>query len=319
MRCSLVSSTRSRAASTPGRRVERRELRHLPLEFLQHLAAHVAALGDGEDLEQRGDRRARRPRVGLGVVVHRLLVQEIEAQEVAHPLVERLLVDDHAGSRTPPRALRPRSHSCRYSASRALERHNRGWGHSPFPALAAGARTGACSMLFARPAGDIAACSSATCSRRSSTRPVLRTTSSASASRCARVACAFSDAWACSRVTPSRAHEPLDLQFLGHVHEQHAVDVVAAPALGQQRDHEHLVGPAGRHATAAPSPRGSPGAGSPRGAAGRRGRRRCARACGGGPGGPSASSTSAPNALDDLRRAPAGPARRPRARSGRCR
>ena len=42
--------------------------------------------------------------LGLRVVVHRLLVQEIEAQEGAHPLVERLLVDDRAGSRTPPRA-----------------------------------------------------------------------------------------------------------------------------------------------------------------------------------------------------------------------
>jgi hypothetical protein len=30
------------------------------------------------------------------VVVHGLLVQEIEAQEVAHPLVERLLVDRDA-------------------------------------------------------------------------------------------------------------------------------------------------------------------------------------------------------------------------------
>ena len=80
-------------------RAERRQLVHLPLEFLQHLAADVAALRDRQDLEQGGDGRPRRPRVGQGVVVHGLLVQEIEAQEVAHPLVERLLVGNDAGRR----------------------------------------------------------------------------------------------------------------------------------------------------------------------------------------------------------------------------
>jgi len=46
-------------------------------------------LRDRQDLEQRRDRGPRGPRVGFRVVVDRLLVQEVEAHETAHPLVER--------------------------------------------------------------------------------------------------------------------------------------------------------------------------------------------------------------------------------------
>ena len=64
-------------------------------------------------------------------------------------------------------------------------------------------------------------------------------------------------------------HQARDLQLLGSVHDQHAVDVVAAAAFGEQRYHEHLVRPRGSRPTAAPSRRGSRDAGCPRAASGR--------------------------------------------------
>ncbi len=90
----------------PGAGAEGRELRHLPLEILEHLAAEVAARRDRQDLEQRIDRGARRPRIGARVVMHGLVIQEVEAQEIAHPLVERHLVDDRAPGRV------RRGHQC---------------------------------------------------------------------------------------------------------------------------------------------------------------------------------------------------------------
>ena len=65
----------------------------LALELLEHLAARVAARGDCKNFQQRPDRRARRPRVLALFVEQRLLVEEVQAQEGPHPLVERLLVD----------------------------------------------------------------------------------------------------------------------------------------------------------------------------------------------------------------------------------
>ncbi len=40
-------------------------------------------------------------------------------------------------------------------------------------------------------------------------------------------------------------HQALDLRRLGHVHDEHAVDVVPAAAFGQQRDDQDLVRAAG--------------------------------------------------------------------------
>ena len=75
----------------PGLALEHIELREVPLEFLLHVGAHVAARGDGEDVEQAAHRGAAAPLALHLVVIQRLAVEEIEAQERAHALVERLL------------------------------------------------------------------------------------------------------------------------------------------------------------------------------------------------------------------------------------
>ena len=82
---------RRRAESTPGLALEHVELREVALELLLHVGAHVAARGDGEDVEQAAHGGAAAPLALHLVVVQRLVVEEIEAQEGAHALVERLL------------------------------------------------------------------------------------------------------------------------------------------------------------------------------------------------------------------------------------
>jgi hypothetical protein len=64
--------------------------REVPLQFLQYVAAQVAAQRDREDVEQARDRGATAPLTGLLVVEEGLRIQEIEAQERAHALVQRL-------------------------------------------------------------------------------------------------------------------------------------------------------------------------------------------------------------------------------------
>ena len=71
----------------------------MPLELLLHVGAHVAARGDGEDVEQAAHGGAAAPLALHLVVVQRLVVEEIEAQEGAHPLVERLLEYQRSGFR----------------------------------------------------------------------------------------------------------------------------------------------------------------------------------------------------------------------------
>ncbi len=66
----------------------------MALEFLEHVAARIAACGDREDLEQARDRRARAPGVRHLAVIGRLGVEKFESQEGAHALVERLFVVD---------------------------------------------------------------------------------------------------------------------------------------------------------------------------------------------------------------------------------
>ena len=62
--------------------------------------AHVAAGRDREDVEQARHGGAAAPRARHLVVVERLAVQEVEPQEGAHPLVQRLLEHERVGSRT---------------------------------------------------------------------------------------------------------------------------------------------------------------------------------------------------------------------------
>ncbi len=50
----------------------------------------------------------------------------------------------------------------------------------------------------------------------------------------------------CFRLFPGHrvpCHEPFDLHGLRHVHDQDTVDMIASATLGQQRNHEYLVGP----------------------------------------------------------------------------
>src|SRR5579859_5523774 len=54
----------------------------------------IAARGDGEDLEQAGDGGARTPGTVRLAVKRGLGVEKFDAQEGAHALVERLLVND---------------------------------------------------------------------------------------------------------------------------------------------------------------------------------------------------------------------------------
>ena len=68
---------------------------------------------------------------------------------------------------------------------------------------------------------------------------MLVTTSSAMASRSARLAWARNEAAARSRRHVVARHQALDLQRLGNVNDQHAVGSVTAAALGEQRNHEH--------------------------------------------------------------------------------
>jgi hypothetical protein len=80
-----------------GLALENVELREVPLELLLHVGAYVTPCRDGEDVEQAAHRRAAAPLALHLVVVQRLVVEEIEAQERAHPLVERLLEDERGG------------------------------------------------------------------------------------------------------------------------------------------------------------------------------------------------------------------------------
>ncbi len=65
----------------------------LALQLLQHVTADVATAEDRDDVEHARDGAATAP---FGVLLHveaQLLVEELEAQEGAHPLAQRLLVE----------------------------------------------------------------------------------------------------------------------------------------------------------------------------------------------------------------------------------
>ena len=82
-------------------------VRELPLELLEHIRAHIAAGRDRQDVDQARHGRAAAPGARHLVVVERLVVEEIQAQEGAHPLVQRLLEDQHFAGR-PRRRWQPR-------------------------------------------------------------------------------------------------------------------------------------------------------------------------------------------------------------------
>ena len=72
-------------------RLELVQVGEVALQFLERIRAHVAARRDGQDVEQAGHGR---PGAGRGrdlALIQGLVVQEIQAHEGAHPLVERLL------------------------------------------------------------------------------------------------------------------------------------------------------------------------------------------------------------------------------------
>ena len=253
-RCSFVSSMRSRLLSTPGPRSESRQLRHLPLEFLEHLAADVAARVIARISSSDRPRRASttgRPRV----VMHGLLVEEIEAQEIAHPLVERLLVDDRAPGRV------GRGHAASWHSWPSIVRHGPSRRHNPTIPLpmrrddAAGDprhawtqvarvawRAGPCRIVSRAASAGIAGAVPRPAPR-ARRAPVLTITSSAKARRASRLRLRLQRCarLACSRVTPSRRIRRSICMASGTLDHEHAVDVVAAAALDEQRDHEHLV------------------------------------------------------------------------------
>ena len=78
-------------------RLEFVEHADLPLELLQCVGPRVCARRDRDDIEQAGDRRPTAP-VARGLAVEqRLVVEEVDTQEGAHPLGERLLEHDWGG------------------------------------------------------------------------------------------------------------------------------------------------------------------------------------------------------------------------------
>src|SRR6202000_3439123 len=64
----------------------------LALEFLQHIAARIAASGDRENLEETGHRGARTPGTRVFAVIARLGIEKFEAKKGPHALIERLLI-----------------------------------------------------------------------------------------------------------------------------------------------------------------------------------------------------------------------------------
>ncbi len=75
-------------------RLELVQMGEVALQFLERIRTHVAAGGDGEDVQKAGHGR---PGAGGGrdlALVQRLVVQKVQSHEGAHPLIERLLVHD---------------------------------------------------------------------------------------------------------------------------------------------------------------------------------------------------------------------------------
>ncbi len=65
----------------------------MPLELFQYIAAAIAAGGDGQNLEQARYRGTSAPGVFQLAVVGGLGIEKFEAQEGAHALVQRLLIN----------------------------------------------------------------------------------------------------------------------------------------------------------------------------------------------------------------------------------
>src|SRR5262245_20463020 len=177
--------------------LEHIELREMPLELLLHVGTHVAARGDGQDVEQAAHGGAAAPLALHLVVVQRLVVEEVETQEGAHPLVERLLEHQRRDARDRDLLL------LGFFDHLAIPRE-RGGPRKPMRALVAGIRAHLATLSdCAR--DKYCRCSRATWSRSAAMSPLFWITSSATARRCSRVTCAASMRWASARVVPSRA------------------------------------------------------------------------------------------------------------------
>jgi hypothetical protein len=93
----VVDERAQAAAVDAGLVLELGQLQQVPLDFLQHLGPHIAARGDGQDVDQAAHGRAAAPLARFLVVVERLVVEVVKAQEGAHAFVERLLEDERRG------------------------------------------------------------------------------------------------------------------------------------------------------------------------------------------------------------------------------
>ena len=238
----LLISARRRPPSTPDLFSNSASCSQVALDFLQHLGAHVAARGDGQDVDEAGHGRAAAPLAGLLVVVQRLVVEVVQAQEGAHALVEWLLENERRAAAGGGREL-----LCRRGF---LDHH--GIVHN-----SAGRRK----------------CSAATCRR---IRTVIRPAAGSAVqrlhlrrqcrgvgfvddhvvrrgqARCAR-GLRIEDACAPARGSrPSRAISRCSCSSGSAVHDQHAVVIALRSGFHQQRHGDDLVGAAGLCATAAP-------------------------------------------------------------------
>ena len=110
-RTMLLTIVRSRRRVDARAMLELVQQSQMALELLEHVAAHIAAGQDRQDVEQTADRGASPPGTVLLAVIDRLRVQEVQAQEGAHALVERLLED---------RGLRRRCSACGGLSHRSL-------------------------------------------------------------------------------------------------------------------------------------------------------------------------------------------------------
>src|SRR5688572_3833206 len=181
-----------------GLALEHVELREVPLELLLHVGAYVAARGDGQDVEQAAHGGAAAPLALHFVVVQRLVIEKIEAQEGAHALIERLLEYQRCGFRHRLWLL------LGLFCHRAILRE-RGAFRKPICPVARVFVVHEVLSDCARAAFEYCRWSVSTCVRSAATSSLFSITSSATARRCSRVTCAASMRCACSRVLPSRA------------------------------------------------------------------------------------------------------------------
>ncbi len=69
----------------------------MAFDLFEHIRASVAPGGDGEDVDQARHRGPAAPLAGHLVVMQGLVIEKIQAQKGAHPLVQRLLENQGFG------------------------------------------------------------------------------------------------------------------------------------------------------------------------------------------------------------------------------